>query len=146
MKKRDEDMVGQGIGNQTTADGKALPSSKTLKGLRKKGDMMAERGIGELLCRVLLPAPPNSPWRAMTSTSITAQPSCWNTWITELLPEAMPPVRPTRNIFPGDRRPVRMPNQESRNHRSRARLAGWDAPSQECQKDLPGDNSGPDEC
>lgn len=45
----------------------------------------------------------NSPCRAMTSTSITAQPSCWNTWMTELLPEAMPPVRPTRNIFPGER-------------------------------------------
>lgn len=45
---------------------------------------------------------PNSPCRAMTSTSITAHPSCWNTWITELFPEAMPPVRPTRNIFPGN--------------------------------------------
>lgn len=63
--------------------------------------MMAERGTGELLHTDPPAAPPNSPWRAMTSTSITAQPSCWNTWITELLPEAMPPVRPTRNIFPG---------------------------------------------
>ncbi|EDL34166.1 mCG148156 [Mus musculus] len=49
----------------------------------------------------------HSPCRAMTSTSITAQPSCWNTWMTELLPEAMPPVSPTRNIFPGERRQAR---------------------------------------
>ena len=55
----------------------------------------------------------NSPCRAMMSTSITAQPSCWNTWITELLPEAMPPVRPTRNIFPGRREVGETKNQES---------------------------------
>lgn len=28
-----------------------------------------------------------------------------------------------------------MPNQEPGNHWSRARLAGWDGPLQECQKD-----------
>lgn len=82
------------------------------------------------------PDPSHSPCRAMTSTSITAQPSCWNTWSTELLPEAMPPVRPTRNIFPGKGGPE---SQKLDSHwsRRRASSASQDEPPQECQKDLP---------
>lgn len=86
----------------------------------------------------------NSLCRAMMSTSITAQPSCWNTWITELLPEAMPPVRPTRNIFPGRREVGETKNQES--GVTGAKLPSGEGPPQECRKDLPMGQSRPGQC
>lgn len=114
-----------------TAGRNALPSAEALKGLTERCGTLED--VGELLTE---PHGPHSPSRAMTSTSITAQPRSWNTWATELLPEAMPPVRPTRNIFPGKRESV-SPRTRSWNHRCCTHAADGNCPPWEGPEDRP---------
>lgn len=54
---------------------------------------------------------------AMASIPVTAQPSCWNIWMMELLPEAMPPTKHTRNIFPEEREDWQTRSQEAMDNR-----------------------------
>ena len=61
------------------------------------------------------------------------------------MPEAMPPVRPTKNIFPGKRCPeTAEPGAEGSLER-KASVADGGGPPEEHQKDLPGRGQQPNQ-